>query len=120
MKEWTIIRCERQPLLVAAIILALLLSVLAVYIGVRALAATRRRKLYVPKDGDLRIRFASGRFYAEPDLLARSVPGPRDFVVFACTTTRQELRRCIPDDEKPATIEVYENGEWGDLSRVSW
>lgn len=101
-------------------VVAVVLAILGVFLVAAAITEAIRRRRYVPRSGELRIKFSSDAFYVKRDFLDLASRGSLEYSVFDCTTAREELRERIPDDEKPAMIQVYDGGEWIDLSRVSW
>ncbi|MDF3285047.1 hypothetical protein [Gordonia sp. N1V] len=106
--------------MVAAVFMSVVLILLAACVLVATLRSAVRAARYRPQSGDLRVRLASGALLTSPEPRPRDVKGPRQFVVFERTTTRTEIRALIPDDQKPAIIQVFDDGEWTDVTRISY
>lgn len=83
-------------------------------------ASAIRYARYRPRSGDLRVLLASGQLFTTPEPRPAALRGPRAFVAFPATTTRAEIRSHISDDDKPAMIQVFDDGKWSDLSLIRW
>ena len=94
------------------------LAVLSMYLVAVFVASSLRYARYRPQSGDLRVRLASGKLLTTPEPRPSALKGPRGFAVFEPTTTRAEIRRHISDDDKPAMIQVFDDGRWSDLSLI--
>lgn len=95
-----------------------ILGLMSVYLVAVLVARSIRYARYRPQPGDLRVRLASGRLLTMPEPRPASIKGPQKFVVFEPTTTRSEVRQHIPDGDKPAMIQVFDDGRWSDLSLI--